>query len=95
MAVIVDVNDLTPSAVRRLLRDAIHQNALNAMPASRRARAMKEQAAREEDGDDENDAKVEISRQGVAPNLPNVTEDDLPRGMTLSKYKGRKHGKVS
>jgi hypothetical protein len=95
MAVIVDVSDLTTTAVRRLLRDAIHQNALNAMPASRRAKAMKEMAQPEDDEDDENDAKVEINRQGVNPNLPSVTEDDLPRGIKLSKYKGRKHGKVS
>jgi hypothetical protein len=36
-----------------------------------------------------------MNRRGVKTNLPNVTGEDLPRGIKVTKYKGRKHGKGS
>jgi len=92
----IELSDLTDDAVRRLLKDAIRQQALNSMPAGKRAaakRAYEENA--EEEEEDDNDANVAINRQGTKPNLPTVTSADLPRGVKVSKYKGRKNGKSS
>ena len=36
-----------------------------------------------------------MNRRGVKSTLPSVTSEDLPRGMKMGKYKGRKHGKGS
>lgn len=94
----IELSDLTDDAVRRLLKDAIRQQRLNSMPAGKRAAAKRAYEENDTDDDDdlgENDAKVEMSRRGVTPSLPGVTSEDLPRGMRMAKYKGRKHGKGS
>ena len=93
----IDFSELTNAAIRRLLRDALRQQAINSMPEGKRAAARRryEENADDEDGEDENDAKVEMNRRGVKPTLPSVTSEDLPRGMKMGKYKGRKHGKGS
>jgi len=93
----IELSDLTDDAVRRLLKDAIRQQRLNSMPAGKRAAAKRayEESDTDDDELDENDAKVEMSRRGVKPSLPSVTSEDLPRGMRMAKYKGRKHGKGS
>jgi hypothetical protein len=93
----IELSDLTEDAVRRLLKDAIRHQRLNSLPAGKRAQARRAYAERdaEPDEEDSNDANVAISRQGVKTNLPNATSADLPRGMKVSKYKGRKHGKGS
>ena len=93
----IDFSDLTNAAIRRLLKDALRQQAINSMPEGKRAAAKRryEVDTDDEDGDDENDAKVEMNRRGVKSTLPSVTSEDLPRGMKMDKYKGRKHGKGS
>jgi len=93
----IELSDLTDDAVRRLLKDAIRQQRLNSMPAGKRAAAKRayEESDADDDELDENDAKVEMSRRGVKPSLPTGTSEDLPRGMRMAKYKGRKHGKGS
>ena len=93
----IELSDLTDDAVRRLLKDAIRQERLNSLPAGKRAAAKKAYAesAEEESEEDDNDANVEMNRRGVKTNLPNVTGEDLPRGIKVTKYKGRKHGKGS
>ena len=93
----IELSDLTDDAVSRLLKDAIRQERLNSLPAGKRAAAKKAYAesAEEENEEDDNDANVEMNRRGVKTNLPNVTGEDLPRGIKVTKYKGRKHGKGS
>ncbi len=93
----IELSDLTDDAVRRLLKDAIRQQRLNSLPAGKRAAAKKAYAesAEEENEEDDNDANVEMNRRGVKTNLPNVTGQDLPRGIKVTKYKDRKHGKGS
>lgn len=93
----IELSDLTDDAVRRLLKDAIRQERLNSLPAGKRAAAKKAYAesSEEEGEEDDNDANVEMNRRGVQTNLPNVTGEDLPRGIKVTKYKGRKHGKGS
>jgi hypothetical protein len=93
----IELSDLTDDAVRRLLKDAIRQERLNSLPAGKRAAAKKAYAEspEEENEEDDNDANVEMNRRGVKTNLPNVTGEDLPRGIKVTKYKGRKHGKGS
>lgn len=103
----VDISDLSEEAVRRLLRDAIKQQAVNSMPAGKRGKAKKEMEECDccgkpacdcecEDGDD-NDELVGMDRaaSGGKANLPSVKSDDLPRGMDMKKYanKGKKRGK--
>lgn len=93
----IELSDLTDDAVRRLLKDAIRQQRLNSLPAGKRAAARKayDESAEEEHEEDGNDANVEMNRRGVKANLPTVTGEDLPPGIKVTKYKGRKHGKGS
>lgn len=93
----IELSDLTDDAVRRLLKDAIRQQRLNSLPAGKRAAARQayEESADEEKEEDGNDANVAMNRRGVKANLPTVTTEDLPRGLKVAKYKGRKNGKVS
>lgn len=93
----IELSDLTDDAVRRLLKDAIRQQRLNSLPAGKRAAARKayEESAEEEKEEDGNDANVAMNRRGVKANLPTVTTEDLPRGLKVAKYKGRKNGKVT
>lgn len=101
----IELSDLTEDAVRRLLKDAIRQQAVNSMPVGKRGKARRQMEACECcgtpncdcecDEEDENAAHVEMNRQGVKSNLPTVTSEDLPRGMKMARYKGRKNGKGS
>ncbi len=92
----IELSDLTDDAVRRLLKDAIRQERVNSMPAGKRdaARRAYDQEEEEEETDD-NDTNVAMSRGGTKANLPNVTSADLPRGVKVAKYKGRRNGKSS
>jgi|GEM_PF-5276841 hypothetical protein len=92
----IELSDLTDDAVRRLLKDAIRHERVNSMPAGKRAaarRAYDQEEEEEETGD--NDTNVAMSRGGTKANLPNVTSADLPRGVKVAKYKGRRNGKSS
>lgn len=93
----IELSDLTDDAVRRLLKDAIRQQALNSMPAGKRAAAKRAYADRdiEDEEENENEVKVDMNRRGVKSSLPTVTSEDLPRGMKMAKYKGKKNGKGS
>jgi hypothetical protein len=93
----IELSDLTDDAVRRLLKDAIRQQRLNSMPAGKRAAARRayELQEGEDEGDNDNDSNVAINRNGMKANLPVVTSADLPRGVKVTKYKGRRHGKGS
>jgi len=92
----IELSDLTDDAVRRLLKDAIRHQRINSMPAGKRAAAKRAYAESDNDEEEEEgDGNVAINRQGVKANLPNVTSADLPRGVKIAKYKGRKHGKGS
>lgn len=101
----IELSDLTEDAVRRLLKDAIRQQAVNSMPVGKRGKARQQMEACECcgkpncdcdcDEEDENAAHVEMNRRGVKANLPTVTSEDLPRGMKMARYKGRKNGKGS
>jgi len=101
----IELSDLTEDAVRRLLKDAVRQHAVNSMPVGKRGKARqvmdececcgKPDCDCECDEEDGNAANVEMNRRGVKANLPTVTSEDLPRGMKMAKYKGRKNGKGS
>lgn len=91
----IELSDLTDDAVRRLLKDAIRHQRINSMPAGKRAAARRAYAESDHEEEEEGDGNVAINRQGVKANLPNVTSADLPRGVKIAKYKGRKHGKGS
>jgi len=91
----IELSDLTDDAVRRLLKDAIRQQRINSMPAGKRAAARRAYAENETEEEQEGDGNVLIHRQGVKANLPTVTSADLPSGVKIAKYKGRKHGKGS
>jgi hypothetical protein len=101
----IELSDLTEDAVRRLLKDAVRQHSVNSMPVGRRGKARQEMESCsccgkpncdcECDEEDANAANVEINRRGVKANLPTVTSEDLPRGMKIASYKGRKNGKGS
>ena len=92
----IELSDLTDDAVRRLLKDAIRHERVNSMPAGKRAAARRayDQEEEEEEADD-NDTNVAMSRGGTKANLPTVTSADLPRGVKVAKYKGRRNGKSS
>jgi hypothetical protein len=91
----IELSDLTDDAVRRLLKDAIRQQRINSMPAGKRAAARRAYDENETEEEQEGDGNVAIHRQGVKANLPTVTSADLPSGVKIAKYKGRKHGKGS
>lgn len=96
----IELSDLTEDAVRRLLKDAIKQRAINSLPAGRRAKARRERetcdccgkAACDCDCDDST-ATADMNRGGVRPNLPGVTSADLPPGTRIRRQGGRRHGK--
>lgn len=93
----IELSDLTEDAVRRLLRSAMRQQAINSMPVGKRGKATKEMQTCRFCGDDsddcdcmkeeiaENDAKVRMNGGDSAPALPAVTTADLPQGTRLPR----------
>lgn len=93
----IELSDLTEDAVRRLLRSALRQQAINSMPVGKRGKAKKEMQTCQFCGDDsddcdcmkddiaENNAKVQMNGGSAAPKLPSVTTEDLPRGTRLPR----------
>lgn len=101
----IELSDLTEDAVRRLLKDAVRQQARNSLPIGKRGKKKEEEETCgccgepececEDECEDENAVKVAMNRRGVEPSLPKVNGDDLPKGMNLSKYKAKKNVKKS
>jgi hypothetical protein len=88
----IEMSDLTEDAVRRLLKDAWRQQALNSMPSQKRKKAKKEMEDEDEEDEEmeelaqkDNAAKVAMNRGDSGPTLPSMTADDLPRGVKMPK----------
>lgn len=96
----ISLGSMKESDLGQLLKDAVKQNRVNSLPVGRRKKAMEDMAGDETcsicGGEDckcdaDNAAKVAMHRRGVKSSLPDVTSEDLPRGMNLRKYaKGQK-----
>lgn len=104
----IELSDLSEDAVRRLLKDALRQNAVNSAPRGKREKMRRgslcpdcgehvdECECSDSDMESDNDAKVAMNREasGGKANLPNVKSDDLPRGINMKKY-AKKYAKKS
>ena len=75
----LDLDDLTPKQLRKLLKGSL----VSSMTRNRRKEARAEEDDEEPDTE-ENDGLVELHREKKGDDkAPKVTRDDLPRGVTM------------